>query len=103
MNTKANFDSFCVAAVFPDMNAPFKPELLATHHILQDGQISHFRSDTHPNQKLVNGVWVDLYEDANVASWASRINQKPLIRNTVKIKPSPIYPRKNVLGAYQGD
>lgn len=108
MNIKAN--TLILAHVFPDFEVAEdiviqdgKVELLATHHILQDGQICLFRSDTKPNQKLVNGTWVDLYRDANVASWASRINQKPVVRNTVKIKPSPIYPRKNVLGAYQGD
>ncbi|WP_180173605.1 hypothetical protein [Acinetobacter sp. YH01024] len=103
MNIKANFNSFCVAAVSSDVNVPLKPELLATHHILQDGQICLFRNDTKPNQKLVNGVWVDMYEDANVASWASRINQKPVVRNTVKVQASPIHPIKNVPGAYQGD
>lgn len=103
MNTKANFDSFCVAAVSSDVNSPFKPELLATHHILQDGQIVHFRGDKEPNQRLVDGVWCDLGKNAGISKWASRINQKPMVRNTVKISPPLIYPRKNVSGAYQGD
>lgn len=84
------------------MNA-FNPVVLATHHILQDGQVVHFRDDTKPHQKLVNGVWCDMYADADVSKWSSRINQKPMVRNTVVLKPSPIYPRKNVVGAYQGD
>ena len=85
------------------MNAQTKPEWFATHHILQDGKEIHFRNDTKPNQKLVNGKWCDMYADANVANWASRINQKPVARNTAKTELSPIYPRSGVVGAWQGD
>ncbi|RZG63807.1 hypothetical protein EXE25_18535 [Acinetobacter bouvetii] len=85
------------------MNAQINPVLLATHHIVQDGQIIHLRGDSEPNQRLVDGVWCNLGLNAGVAKWASRINQKPVVRNTVKIAPPVIYPRKNVSGAYQGD
>ncbi|CAD9195530.1 hypothetical protein [Acinetobacter bohemicus] len=85
------------------MNMHAKPELLATHHILQDGKKIHFRNDTKPNQKLVNGKWCDMYADANVAKWASRINQKPVVCSTTKTEISPIYPRNGVIGAWQGD
>lgn len=87
------------------MNALPKFALIteATHHIVQDGQTVYFRNDTTPNQKLVNNEWCNMYADANVAKWASRINQKPVIRNTVKRSLSPIYPRSGVVGAYQGD
>lgn len=85
------------------MNAQINPVLLATHHIVQDGQIIHLRGDSEPNQRLVDGVWCNLGLNAGVAKWASRINQKPVVRNTVKVAPPVIYPRKNVSGAYQGD
>jgi len=85
------------------VNAQINPVLLATHHIVQDGQIIHLRGDSEPNQRLVDGVWCNLGLNAGVAKWASRINQKPVVRNTVKIAPPVIYPRKNVSGAYQGD
>ena len=85
------------------MNAQINPVLLATHHIVQDGQIIHLRGDSEPNQRFVDGVWCNLGLNAGVAKWASRINQKPVVRNTVKIAPPVIYPRKNVSGAYQGD
>lgn len=85
------------------MNTRFKPETMATHHIMQDGQIIHLRGDVEPNQRLVNGVWCSLGLNAGVAKWASRINQKPVVRNTVKVAPPVIYPRKNVSGAHQGD
>ena len=85
------------------MNTRLNPVLLATHHISQDGQIVHFRSDKEPNQRLVDGVWCDLGKNAGISKWASRINQKPVVRNTVKISPPLIYPLKNVSGAYQGD
>lgn len=84
------------------MNAQINPVLLATHHIVQDGQIIHLRGDSEPNQRLVDGVWCNLGLNAGVAKWAARINQKPVVRNTMKIAPPVIYPRKNVSGAYQG-
>lgn len=85
------------------MNTQINPVLLATHHIMQDGQIVHLRGDEEPNQRLVDGVWCDLGRNAGVAKWASRINQNPVVRNTVKVAPPVIYPRKHISGAYQGD
>ncbi|RLL42958.1 hypothetical protein D9K79_11365 [Acinetobacter cumulans] len=85
------------------MNTRLKPETMATHHIMQDGQIIHLRGDVEPNQRLVNGVWCDLGAGANVQKWAARINQKPTVIKTVEIAAPKVYPRKNVLGAYQGD
>ena len=85
------------------MNTRLNPVLLATHHISQDGQIVHFRGDKEPNQRLVNGVWCDLGLGVNASKWASRTNQKPVVINTVKIAPPQVYPRKNTIGAYQGD
>lgn len=85
------------------MNSKFKPEIQATHHFVQDGQIIHLRGDIEPNQRLVNGVWCDLSGGVNVSKWASRTNQKPVVINTVEIAAPKVYPRKNIAGAYQGD
>lgn len=56
----------------------------ATHHELGPDGYAYYRADTTPHQKWGGLGWCDLGQYADVTTWATPIDQEPVVKSKSK-------------------